>query len=99
MLRHARGQSERSSGKLGKDTDDSDVGSPVLRGFVRRKVKPSGRFFRYLVSRSANTEDRSGEINARSITILLESCFRDRVLLSPNDDRYEVTLETSHVVV
>ena len=99
MLRHASGQSERSSGKLGKDTDDSEVGLPVLRGIVRRKVKPSGCFFKYLVSRSANTEDRSGEISARSIASFLDSCLRDKVLLSPNDDRYEVTLETSHVVV
>ena len=84
-----------SKKKLRQETDDSTVGSPVLRGLVSRKAKPSGCFCKNLVSTSANTEDLSGEIRSKSIISTLVSCLRDKVLLSPNDERYEVTLETS----
>ena len=80
------------------DTEASDIGSHVLREFVSVNVKPSGCFFKQPMSRSARTEDLSGEIRAKSIASFLESSLRDNVLLFPREDKYAVTLETSHVV-
>jgi hypothetical protein len=95
--KHPKGHSVLSSGKDGNAIAVRDRGSPVLRGCVNVNVKPSGCFFRKLMSSSDRTEDLSGEINASNIRSFLVSNFRHSCSFSPRDDRYDVTWETSHV--
>ena len=90
------GQSDWSWERLGNDIMVSDIGSPVLRGMVN--VKPSGCFLRNFVLKFPKTEVRSGDIRAKSIASFLVNVVSGKELLSPSDDKYVVTLETSHVV-
>ena len=95
--KHFKGHSVLSSVKHGNAIAVRDLGSPVFRGLVSVNVKPSGCFFRNWISSSAKTEDLSGDINASNIRSFLVSHFRHNLSLSPSEDKYEVTLDTSHV--
>jgi hypothetical protein len=95
--KHFKGHSVLSSLKHGNAIVVRDLGSPVFRGLVSVNVKPSGCFFRNWISRSDRTDDLSGEINASNIRSFLVSNFRHNLSLSPSEDKYEVTLDTSQV--
>lgn len=77
-----------------------DVSLGIQEGSVKSWLVSSFSefFFRWSMSSSERTEDRSGDISARSIASFLDISLRDNVSLSPNDDRYEITVETSQFV-
>ena len=64
---------------------------------MRVNTKPSGCFFRNCISSSERINDLSGDISATNIKSFLVSNLRHRLLLSPSDVIYEVTVETSQV--
>ena len=97
VSKHLRGHSKLSSVKRGKDMVMRDLGFPVFGGLVSVDMKPLGCIFRYRISRSDTTEDLSGNIKANSINSFLVRSFRSILSFSPNEDKYEVAVDTSHV--
>ena len=83
----------------GKVTVARDIGFPNFRGLVSVNTTPSGCFFKYLISNSQRTGDRSGDTKANGINNFFVSNLSGNVLFSPKADRYVVTLDTSQVVV
>ena len=98
VSRQSHGQSLSSCRKRGKFTVVMFMGSPDFLGFVSVKSIPSGCFRRNLMSSSHKTDDLSGDTKASNINNFFVKSLRARILFSPSDERYVVTLDTSHVV-